>query len=143
VEDSNNKSDEDDEKKIKQRLFGDDDDDDESSGIGSAKEMVDDDDVTGSSRNPREAITLDLELKETKPLDGRQVYLLKVPNFLHFDPRPFDADTFEGESGEEEDQEGLRQRIKLKVDNTVRWRFRNSKGSKQLSLVRVKIISIF
>lgn len=102
-------------------LFGDDESSSSSSSNGGS-----DDEMSG-----KQEIVLDLELTETKPLDGQQVYLLKVPNFLHFEPRPFDPDTFEGEVGDEEeaataeDQEGLRQRIKLKVDNTVRWRFRN------------------
>lgn len=48
---------------------------------------------------------------------------MKLPNFLSVDTRPFDPETYEDEIDEEEtlDEEG-RQRLKLKVGNTIRWR---------------------
>lgn len=55
---------------------------------------------------------------------------MKLPNFLSVDTRPFDSETYEDEIDEEEtlDEEG-RQRLKLKVGNTIRWRkFINDKG---------------
>lgn len=46
-----------------------------------------------------------------------------MPNFLSVDTRPFDQETYEDEIDEEEtlDEEG-RARLKLKVENTIRWR---------------------
>lgn len=54
---------------------------------------------------------------------GKDIHFVKLPNFLSVDTRPFDPDTYEDEIDEEEtlDEEG-RQRIKLKVSNTIRWR---------------------
>jgi len=55
---------------------------------------------------------------------------VKLPNFLSVETRPFDSETYEDEIDEEEtmDEEG-RQRIKLKVSNTIRWReYMNKKG---------------
>lgn len=54
---------------------------------------------------------------------GREIHFVKLPNFLSVDTRPFDPDTYEDEIDEEEtlDEEG-RQRLKLKVGNTIRWR---------------------
>ena len=48
---------------------------------------------------------------------------MKLPNFLSVETRPFDPETYEDEIDEEEtlDEEG-RARLKLKVENTIRWR---------------------
>lgn len=54
---------------------------------------------------------------------GKDMHFVKLPNFLSVETRPFDAETYEDEIDEEEtlDEEG-RQRLKLKVGNTIRWR---------------------
>ncbi|KAH9282648.1 RNA polymerase-associated protein LEO1 [Echinococcus granulosus] len=54
---------------------------------------------------------------------GREMYLVKMPNFLSVETRPFDPAFYEGELDEDEvlDEEG-RTRLKLKVENTIRWR---------------------
>lgn len=53
---------------------------------------------------------------------GRQIHFVKLPNFLSVETRPFDRETYEDEIDEEEtlDEEG-RARLKLKVENTIRW----------------------
>ena len=51
-----------------------------------------------------------------------QLYLVKLPNFLGIDSRPFDSKTYDEEIVEEiADEEGAK-RIRLKVENTIRWR---------------------
>lgn len=60
----------------------------------------------------------------------KDIHFVKLPNFLSVDLKPFDRDTYEDEIDEEEtlDEEG-RQRLKLKVGNTIRWRkYINDKG---------------
>ena len=54
---------------------------------------------------------------------GKEFHFVKLPNFLSVEPRPFDPETYEDEIDEEEtlDEEG-RARLKLKVENTIRWR---------------------
>jgi len=54
---------------------------------------------------------------------GRQIHFVKLPNFLSVETRPFDRETYEDEINDEEtlDEEG-RARLKLKVENTIRWR---------------------
>lgn len=49
---------------------------------------------------------------------------MKLPNFLSVETRPFDHETYEDEIDEEEtlDEEG-RARLKLKVENTIRYEF--------------------
>lgn len=51
------------------------------------------------------------------------MYFVKLPNFLSVDCKPFDPETYEDEIEDEDslDEEG-RARLKLKVENTVRWR---------------------
>lgn len=54
---------------------------------------------------------------------GREMHLVKMPNFLSVETRPFDPNFYEDELDEDEilDEEG-RTRLKLKVENTIRWR---------------------
>nr|CAG4641973.1 EOG090X0BPX [Eurycercus lamellatus] len=54
---------------------------------------------------------------------GTEFHFVKLPNFLSVEPRPYDAQTYEDELEDEEtlDEEG-RARLKLKVENTIRWR---------------------
>lgn len=51
------------------------------------------------------------------------MHLVKLPNFLSVETRPFDTMFYEDEMDESEvqDEEG-RTRLKLKVENTIRWR---------------------
>ncbi|KAM3717279.1 RNA polymerase-associated protein [Dirofilaria immitis] len=52
------------------------------------------------------------------------LYFVKFPNFLSIEPRPFDQDHYEDEFDEDDllDEEG-RTRLKLRVENTIRWRY--------------------
>lgn len=54
---------------------------------------------------------------------GKELHFVKLPNFLSVETRPYDPNTYEDEIDEEEtlDEEG-RARLKLKVENTMRWR---------------------
>lgn len=54
---------------------------------------------------------------------GKEFHFVKLPNFLSVEPRPYDPQTYEDELEDEEtlDEEG-RARLKLKVENTIRWR---------------------
>lgn len=51
------------------------------------------------------------------------MHFVKLPNFLSVDCRPFDPEHYEDEIEDEDslDEEG-RARLKLKVENTMRWR---------------------
>lgn len=65
---------------------------------------------------------IDVEIPRIVSDLGRDIHFVILPNFLSVETRPFDPDTYEDEIDEEEtlDEEG-RQRIKLKVSNTIRW----------------------
>jgi len=73
---------------------------------------------------------IDVEIPRISADLGKEQHFIKLPNFLSVVTHPFDPETYEDEIDEEEtmDEEG-RQRIKLKVSNTIRWReFMDNKG---------------
>ena len=71
---------------------------------------------------------------------GKELHFVKLPNFLSVDCRPFDPETYEDEIEDEDslDEEG-RARLKLKVENTIRWKqsFDEEGNSKRESNARV------
>ena len=62
---------------------------------------------------------LDLEL-------GDEMHLLRLPNFLSIEPHPFHPATYADEAGEEALDEEGRMRLKLRVENMIRWRFKRT-----------------
>nr|XP_034364181.1 RNA polymerase-associated protein LEO1-like [Arvicanthis niloticus] len=63
---------------------------------------------------------------------GNELYFVKLPRFIKIEPKPFDPQHYEDEF---EDGEVLYEedkiRLKLKVENTIRWRIcRDQEGSK-------------
>ena len=66
---------------------------------------------------------IDVEVPKITTDLGKDLYFVKLPNFLSVECRPFDAENYEDEIEDEGDmdEEG-RQRLKLKVENTIRWR---------------------
>ncbi|MFH4978562.1 hypothetical protein AB6A40_005271 [Gnathostoma spinigerum] len=69
------------------------------------------------------------------------LYFLKVPNFLSIDSRPFDPDHFEDEYDEDDvmDEEG-RARLKLRVENTIRWRYTLNEEGELIKESNAKIV---
>jgi len=73
---------------------------------------------------------IDVEIPKITTDLGKAIHFVKLPNFLSVETRPFIPANYEDEIDEEEtlDEEG-RQRLKLKVENTIRWRERfNDEG---------------
>jgi len=68
---------------------------------------------------------IDVEVPKIKTDLGNDMHFVKLPNFLSVESRPFDPDNYEDEMDEDslqqQDEEG-RNRTKLKVENTIRWR---------------------
>ncbi|XP_035216363.1 RNA polymerase-associated protein LEO1-like [Stegodyphus dumicola] len=66
---------------------------------------------------------IELEIPRICTNLGKEVHFIKLPNFLSVDTRPYDPQWYEDEIDEDEvlDEEG-RARLKLKVENTIRWR---------------------
>lgn len=67
---------------------------------------------------------IDVEVPKIKTDLGKEIHFVKLPNFLSVESRPFDPDNYEDELEDDlnqQDEEG-RTRLKLKVENTIRWR---------------------
>ena len=65
---------------------------------------------------------IDVEVPKISTNLGEEVHFVKLPNFLSVDCRPFDPEHYEDEIEDEDslDEEG-RARLKLKVENTIRY----------------------
>ncbi|EFX71865.1 hypothetical protein DAPPUDRAFT_255226 [Daphnia pulex] len=96
----------------------------------SPDEMEQDDEFGGrdneKDKEPEEPVPetrIEHELPYIRADVGSEFHFVKLPNFLSVEPRPYDPETYEDELEEEEtlDEEG-RARLKLKVENTIRWR---------------------
>uniref|UniRef100_A0A4W3KHY2 RNA polymerase-associated protein LEO1 n=1 Tax=Callorhinchus milii TaxID=7868 RepID=A0A4W3KHY2_CALMI len=74
---------------------------------------------------PIQETRIEVEIPKVNTDLGNDLYFVKLPNFLSVEPRPFDSQYYEDEFEDEEmlDEEG-RTRLKLKVENTIRWRVR-------------------
>ncbi|XP_051053369.1 RNA polymerase-associated protein LEO1-like [Phodopus roborovskii] len=63
---------------------------------------------------------------------GNELYFVKLPRFLRIEPKPFDPQLYEDEFEDEKVlYEEDKTRLKLKVENTIRWRIcRDEEGYK-------------
>ncbi|CAB4012071.1 RNA polymerase-associated LEO1, partial, partial [Paramuricea clavata] len=70
-----------------------------------------------------EETQINVEIPYCKFSLGSEMAFVKLPNFLSVETKPFDLTTYEDEFEEDEvmDDEG-RSRLKLRVENTIRWR---------------------
>ncbi|XP_040563641.1 uncharacterized protein Atu [Lepeophtheirus salmonis] len=100
-------------------------DDEEEQGEGSKN---DDDNVAPEKpvveeEEPIPETRIDVEVPKITTDLGKEIHFVKLPNFLSVDARPFDPETYEDEIEDEDslDEEG-RARLKLKVENTIRWK---------------------
>ncbi len=88
----------------------------------------DDEGKQGQDKDEEEAdqvpeTRIDVEVPKISTNLGKELHFVKLPNFLSIECRPFDQETYEDEIEDEDtlDEEG-RARLKLKVENTIRWR---------------------
>merc|ERR1712226_1154602 len=82
-----------------------------------------DEDMEKEPEKAPETVSIHVEVPKITTDLGKELYFVKLPNFLSVDCKPFDPETYEDEIEDEEnpDDEG-RERLKLKVENTIRWR---------------------
>lgn len=86
--------------------------------------VTQDDPMRGSDdEDKRDVTTIPVEIPKINTNLGEQINFVRFPNFLSVEPKPFDAEHYEDEHEEDDDldEEG-RTRLKLKVENTIRWR---------------------
>lgn len=76
------------------------------------------------SEEPEQVEAWELEYYEDpRPPRDSHHYLLKLPNFLGIEPRPFDSETHLFEDDVEETDEEGRKVIKPTLETTIRWRY--------------------
>jgi len=81
-----------------------------------------------------EGLSISIELPRCNISLGKELYFVKLPNFLSVDTKPFDSNYYEDISSDEDeilDEEG-RARLKLKVENTIRWRYSKDKDGEEI-----------
>ncbi|XP_028969023.1 RNA polymerase-associated protein LEO1 [Galendromus occidentalis] len=84
---------------------------------------VDEEEAQPETAAPVPETRIEVEVPRIQTDLGKEVHFVKLPNFLSVETRPYDPETYEDEVDEDEvlDEEG-RARLKLKVENTIRWR---------------------
>jgi RNA polymerase-associated protein LEO1 len=71
-----------------------------------------------------------------------QHWVIRMPNFVKVDSKPFHPDTYVGPEHEDDFLGGTHERdmgIKLRVENTVRWRWTKDKDDQEVS----PLVSLF
>ncbi|KAL7064917.1 hypothetical protein AAHC03_05309 [Spirometra sp. Aus1] len=102
-----------------------------------AEELVADHEVTEEAGETRIAVAFPLIRVDL----GREMHLVKMPNFLSVETRPFDPAVYEDELDEDEvlDEEG-RTRLKLKVENTIRWRLGKNEAGETVHESNARVV---
>ncbi|KAK7151577.1 hypothetical protein R3I94_008036 [Phoxinus phoxinus] len=90
---------------------------------------------------PAPETRIEVEIPKVSTDLGSELYFVKLPNFLSVEPRPFDPQYYEDEFEDEEmlDEEG-RTRLKLKVENTIRWRSRRDEEGIEVKESNARIV---
>ncbi|XP_053784405.1 RNA polymerase-associated protein LEO1 [Desmodus rotundus] len=72
---------------------------------------------------------------------GNELYFVKLPKFLSIEPKPFDPQYYEDEFADEKvlDEEE-RTRLKIKVENTIRWRTRQDEAGNEIKESNARIV---
>ncbi|XP_017832352.1 RNA polymerase-associated protein LEO1-like isoform X1 [Callithrix jacchus] len=72
---------------------------------------------------------------------GNELYFVKLPKFLSIEPKPFDPQFYEDEFEDEKvlDEED-RIRLKLKVENTIRWRIRRDEAGNKIKESNARMV---
>ena len=84
---------------------------------------------------------IDVEVPKISTDLGKELHFVKLPNFLSVECRPFEAETYEDEIEDEDslDDEG-RARLKLKVENTLRWRINFDEEGKAIKESNARVV---
>ncbi|XP_032712358.1 RNA polymerase-associated protein LEO1-like isoform X1 [Lontra canadensis] len=72
---------------------------------------------------------------------GNELYFVKLPKFLSIEPKPFDPQYYEDEfEGEKVLDEEDRTRLRLKVENTIRWRKRRDEEGNEIKESNARVV---
>ncbi|MBN3296304.1 LEO1 protein, partial [Amia calva] len=98
-------------------------------------------DTEQQEEEPVPETRIEVEIPKVNTDLGSDLYFVKLPNFLSVEPRPFDPQYYEDEFEDEEmlDEEG-RTRLKLKVENTIRWKTRRDEEGSEVRESNARIV---
>ncbi|XP_041535307.1 RNA polymerase-associated protein LEO1-like [Microtus oregoni] len=72
---------------------------------------------------------------------GNELYFVKLPRFLRIEPKPFDPQHYEDECEDEKVLYGDdKTKLKLKVENTIRWRIRRDEEGYKIKESNARIV---
>ncbi|XP_027409803.1 RNA polymerase-associated protein LEO1-like isoform X2 [Bos indicus x Bos taurus] len=72
---------------------------------------------------------------------GNELYFVKLPKFLSIESKPFDPQYYEDEfENKKMLDEEERTRLKLKIENTIRWRIRRDKDGNKIKESNARIV---
>ncbi len=121
----------------RQKDSNDDQDDDENEEITANRHAIEEDEE--EEEEPEQIIPI--EIPRVKADLGKDVHFIKLPNFLSVEARPFDPETYEDENpkGDALDEEG-KTRVRLKVENTLRWRYEKDADGNLIKQSNAKMV---
>ncbi|XP_073235660.1 RNA polymerase-associated protein LEO1-like [Porites lutea] len=110
---------------------------DENQAVGDADDITRED----GEEEEEEETRIDVTIPYCRFSLGSELYFVKMPNFLSIERKPFDPALYEDEMEEDEvlDEEG-RARLKLKVENTIRWRYRKDEDGNEIKESNARIV---
>ncbi|XFF81611.1 hypothetical protein AB1E18_007830 [Capra hircus] len=71
---------------------------------------------------------------------GNELYFVKLPKFLSIESKPFDPQYYEDEFENKKMLDEERTRLKLKIENTIRWRIRRNKDGIKIKESNARIV---
>lgn len=104
-------------------------------------ESSDESDGEPRTKAPPPPVRHECEMPSNCPSFGSDLHYVKLPNFLSIDSREYDPEFYEDEIDEfeQQDNEG-RARLKLKVENTIRWRKVKAPGGTEVPQSNARIV---
>ncbi|KAI6653600.1 RNA polymerase-associated protein LEO1-like [Oopsacas minuta] len=114
---------------------------DQNEAVGFLSDDDDDDDILGADASHDTHANLSAQMPKSSLEMGSEIFYVKLPNFLSIDTRPFNPSYYEYEGDDEEilDEEG-RKRLKLKVENTIRWRKTKDQTGQEIRESNARIV---
>ncbi|CAF1930936.1 unnamed protein product [Rotaria magnacalcarata] len=70
---------------------------------------------------------------------GRDIHLVKLPSFMKVEPKPFDTQYFNEDVRDEDDEES-KARKKLRLENTIRWRYNTNDSGETIRESNTRLV---
>ncbi|XP_012783347.2 RNA polymerase-associated protein LEO1-like [Ochotona princeps] len=92
-------------------------------------------------KDPSSETRIEIEIPNINSDLGSELYFVKLPKYLSIEPKPFDPRFYEDEfEGEKMLYEEDRIQLKVKVENTIRWRMRRDEEGKKVKESNARVV---